>query len=66
MPTIFGRRIRPLVAQRVAPSLVTTKEIAATLMDGEKRNHAIVLAKSVHYPSADLLIDPYNVRGVAW
>ena len=50
-----------MAAQRVGPSLVTTKEIAANSDgDGEKRNHAIVLAKSVHYPSADLLIDPYT------
>lgn len=49
--------------KRIMPSLVTTGEIAETLIYHKKRNHAVQMAGPAQYPSVDLPIDPY-VLGV--
>jgi hypothetical protein len=45
--------------KRHRPSVVTTREIAESLVVDGKLNHAIQLAKPLHLPEVNLPIDPY-------
>lgn len=45
--------------RRLHPRVVTTAEIAATLMDGKERNHAIPTTGALQCPDADLPVAPY-------
>lgn len=44
---------------RHVPEVVTTSQIAATLLDGRELNHAIPCAAALQCPDVDLPIDPY-------
>ena len=46
---------------RTLPSVVTTREIAKTLMINGKRNHAVRLCDPINLPPKDLPIPPYTL-----
>ena len=53
-----GGTVHDQRAKRVTTQPVTTRQIADSLMDGDRRNHAIRAAEPLQLPDADLLVEP--------
>lgn len=60
----LAERLRRAAATVPDPTVHTTVEIAASLMDGRQLNHAVPVAATFDLPEADLLIEPYTLG--AW